>query len=282
MYKFNNVKYLFIVVVLSSALTMFAQEQIDIQYSYADSLFEKQQLFDAITEFKRLLFFDKEGKYLFDANLKIGLSYKGGAKYDNAIFYFKKAEKYSHSEKQKYQTAVQIIRVNILRGTTERALQLLNRLERAYKSPNEIKEINYWRGWAYMFADNWEKADSSFTRINPNHPLKKICEEVIDNKYSVTFAKLISYILPGVGQFYTGHFVSGLMSLSWNILWGYLTVNAFMNDRVFDGMAIGNLLWFRFYRGNYQNAEKFAVQKNISIANKALRKVQLEYKGVKP
>ena len=164
----NSIKYMFIAIVLSSPLRVFAQEQIDIQYKYADSLFENQQLFDAITEFKRLLFFDKEERYLFDANSKIGLSYKGGAKYNNAIFYFKKAEKYSHSEKQKYQTAVQIIRVNILRGTTERALQLLNSLERKYKSPTEIREINYWRGWAFMFADRWEEADSSFARINPD------------------------------------------------------------------------------------------------------------------
>jgi len=282
MYKFNKSKYLLILIIFGSTLKLFAQEQIDIQYKYADSLFEKQRLFDAITEFKRLLFFDKQGKYLFDANSKIGLAYKGGAKFDNAILYFKKAEKYSHSEKQNFQTAVRIIRVNILRGTTERALHLLNDLEKKYESSKELDEINYWRGWAFMFADRWDEADSSFARINPDHPLKRICEEVIEKKYSVTFAKLISYILPGFGQFYTGYYVSGLMSLGWNILWGYLTVNAFINDRVFDGMAIGNLLWFRFYRGNYQNAEKFAVQKNILIANKALRKVQLEYKGVKP
>jgi hypothetical protein len=55
-----------------------------------------------------------------------------------------------------------------------------------------------------------------------------------------------------------------------------------VEDRIFDGLAVTNLLWFRFYRGNLQNAEKFAVEKNLQITNKSLSYLQYSYKGLKP
>ncbi|MEN8193984.1 MAG: hypothetical protein ABFS12_14265, partial [Bacteroidota bacterium] len=131
-------------------------------------------------------------------------------------------------------------------------------------------------------ADDWENASLSFEKIDKEHPLKTLCDEVEDEKYSVTFATLISYILPGSGQIYTGNYISGLLSLGWNVLWGYLTINAFITDRVLEGALIGGLLWARFYRGNIQNAEKFAVEKNRDISNKAYRYLKNNYKGIKP
>jgi TM2 domain-containing membrane protein YozV len=133
-----------------------------------------------------------------------------------------------------------------------------------------------------MFADDWKSASESFAKINSYHELKLLCDRVEKEKVSVTFAKVISYILPGAGQFYTGHYLSGTMSLGYSVLFGYLTINAFIEDRVFDGAAIGALLWLRFYRGNVQNAEEFAEEKNIVAANKALRYLQNNYQGNKP
>ena len=92
----------------------------------------------------------------------------------------------------------------------------------------------------------------------------------------------MSVFLPGSGQFYTGNYLSGLLSLGWCALWGYVSVNAFVEQRVFDGLAVANFLWFRFYRGNLENAEKFAVEKNIQISNESLKFLQNNYKGEKP
>ena len=133
-----------------------------------------------------------------------------------------------------------------------------------------------------MMNDNWEEASVSFSRIDSNHTLKILSDNVIVDKYSVNFAKVISYILPGSGQFYTGNYLSGLMSLGWNVLWGYLTITSFVEDRAFDGILIGSLLWMRFYRGNVQNAEKFAIEENIKVSNKAYQFLKNNYTGLKP
>ncbi len=252
------------------------------QLSYADSLFESENYFDAITEYKRLVFFDKSEQFNYHANFKIGLSYKYGGKYDEAIRYFSLSELTAKTDSQKINSLLQIIRVNILRRTTNNAFALLAQLEKDYSDKLDSDTILYWRGWAYIMADDWENASLMFDKIDSKHPLKKIADEVEDNKYSVTFATLISYILPGSGQIYTGNYLSGFLSLGWNVLWGYLTVHAFVTDRVLEGILMGGLLWARFYRGNFKNAEKFAIGKNIEISNKAYRYLKNNYKGIKP
>ncbi|MCU0406636.1 MAG: hypothetical protein MUE64_06645 [Ignavibacteriaceae bacterium] len=113
------------------------------------------------------------------------------------------------------------------------------------------------------------------------HQLSQICDSLDNDLYNPQLVKFLS-IVPGAGQFYTGEYVSGLISIGWNVLWGYLTINAFMEDRVFDGLMVGTLLWWRFYSGNIQNAEKFAIEKNLEMTNLALRYLQNDYSGKKP
>jgi len=259
-----------------------AQQPIDVQWNYAERLFNDKKFFEAVTEYKRVQFFDETDKYLFETNYKIALSYKSGAFFNNSIDYFSKAYKICRKDSLKCELQLQIIRCNILRKTTARALQLLDELEVGRHKSCSTEDIDYWKGWTYMFADNWDSAYAHFSKVDYAEDLMNICSAVITDKYSVTFAKVISYILPGSGQFYTGNYVSGLLSFSWNLLLGYFTLNAFVEERIFDGIVIGSLLWLRFYRGNIHNAETFAIEKNLSIANKALLKIQRDYKGIKP
>ena len=158
----------------------------------------------------------------------------------------------------------------------------MNELEKDERFKKRAEEINYWRGWTYIFVDDWFSAARTFAKIDYNGELRKLCDQTAKDKVSVTFAKVISYILPGAGAIYSGKILSGIMSLAWNVAAGYWTINAFASDRVFDGLVVGELVWLRFYRGSIQNAEDFAVRKNIDISNKTLRYLQNEYKGLKP
>lgn len=256
-----------------------AQDILRHQFAVAESLFAEQQYYNSITELKRVQFFDSLKFYLYPANYLIAKCYKGGAKYNDAIKYFRLALSGARNSDEIYDIKSEIIRCNILRSTTEQALLELDLLESEFK--NKQHEINYWRGWSNIFDDKWGEAARFFERIQIDHPLKKFSDSIENAKYSILFPKLISYILPGVGQFYTGSYISGLMSLGWNALFVYLSLNSFYADRVFDGL-ITTALFFRFHRGNVQNAEKFTIEKNKEITNKALLYLQSSYKGLKP
>ncbi len=274
-------KYFTATILLISCAT-FAQNSFDAQFNFAKKLYSDEHYFDTVTELKRLLFFDENSEYNYKANLLISKSYKQGAKFSDAIRYLTLAELNAKNIDELFETRIEIIRINILRRTTRRALKLLDSLGSDERFIDRKDEIKYWRGWAYMFADDWEQAAKTFAEIDTNHVLKTLSEEVRNDLYSVSFAKTISYIIPGAGQIYTGEYISGLLSLGWNVLWGYLTIKAFIAERIFDGIVIANFLWLRFYRGNLQNAENFAMEKNLVRSNRALNYLQFEYDGLKP
>jgi len=274
-------KLFFAAIILLSTQKLAAQNTFEQQFDYARNLYKDEKYFDAVTEFKRLLYFDESNKYEYEANYLIALSYKNGIKFSDAVKHFTIAELNSITDDQIFKARIEIIKVNILRRTTERALTLLDSLQNDSRFRDRIGEIDYWRGWAYIFSDDWEKASLTFSKIEPEHRLALVCDSLADDLYDPALAKTLS-IIPGAGQFYTGEYVSGLISIGWNVLWGYLTINAFIEDRVFDGFVIGTLLWWRFYSGNLQNAEKFAIEKNLEKTNSALHYLQYNYSGNKP
>jgi len=272
----------FIIFSLFISLPLYAQINLENQYKAAEEIYNLGLYYDAITEYKRLLLFDSGRQYEYEANLKIALCYKVGGKYDDAVPYFAKAEKSAPGQNEKFDARIQIVRVNILRRTEGRALELLDILEKEPADEPRIDEINYWRGWTFMFTGDFGKAAEKFEKSSKGEELKKISLKADSAKYSVTFAKVISYILPGAGEIYTGELLSGIISFGWNALCAYLTVNAFAGNRILDGILIGDLLFLRFYRGNIQNAGKFAVKKNLEIINNTLSYIQNNYQGIKP
>lgn len=273
--------YYIILIVLIARENPFAQNSFAEQFNYAKRLYNEEKYFDAVTEFKRLLFFDGNYTHNYEANLLMGLSYKNGSMFSEAIQHLTLAELNSKNIDEIFIARLEIIKVNILRRSTARAFTLLDSLQNDSRFINKIDEINYWRGWAYIFSDDWRNASLSFSVIQKDHQLIFLCDSVANDLYNPQLAKILS-IVPGAGQFYTGEFVSGVISIGWNVLWGYLTINAFMEDRVLDGLLIGSLLWWRFYSENIQNAEKFAIEKNLEKTNSALRYLQNDYKGSKP
>ena len=272
---------IFLLVVIFAA-NLFSQNTLEQQFDYANQFLNQEKYYDAITELKRLQFFDKQNIYSFQSNLLIGKSYKAGAKFDEAVKYLTLAEINAKSDEEYFAAKTLNARTNILRRTNKQAERILNDLLIDPRFKSNEKEIKYWIGWNYIFSDDWEKAYEIFNENNLDTTLANLCKSVGDEMYSVDFAKYSSYIIPGFGQFYTGEYISGALSLGWNILFGYLTINAFVEDRIFDAIIIGNFLWLRFYSGNIQNAEKFAVQKNLEISNKALEYLQYSFIGERP
>lgn len=278
------IKKIYITFILLLIITgyLYPQSNLEIQFNRAVKLFNQEEYYDAITEFKRLNFFDRKNQFAFQANYFIGLSYKYGAKLSDAVQYFNIAEINAKTDDEIFKAKTQIIRTNILRRTNERANQLLDELSGDTRFTNRSDQINYWRGWNFIFMDKWNEAAKIFSRIDSCKELYKLSLKVDDDRYSETLAKVLSVFIPGAGQIYTGNYISGILSLGWNTLFGYLTVHAFVDDRVFDGLMIANFLWLRFYRGNLENAGKFVEEKNTAISNKSLLYLQNNYKGLKP
>ncbi len=274
-----KVSIIFISLFLSSALS---QSQLQTQFEYAVKIYNEEKYFDAVTEFKRLQFFDSLNQFSFLTNKFIALSYKAGGKFDLANKYFALAEKNTSNIDSIFQIRIETLKVNLLKRNLYQAFNILDDLKSDKRFESKKNEITYWFGWAYIFNNDWDKASNEFSKIDSGKELERLCRNVSELQYSKTKAKVLSYIIPGAGQFYTGNYLSGILSFSWMALWSYLSLKAFAADRVFDGVMIANFLAFRFYNGNLQNAENFVDEKNEEISNWMLNYLQNNYLGDKP
>lgn len=269
------------ILILLSLATLNAQHHLHEILLKASQFYSSEKYLESITECKRVIYFDSEKLFHSTAYEIMGDSYKEAGFFSEAVQAYNLAETFSFNEEVIFNLKLKKIKINILRRTTSNAHRLLNELDSTFHNSKD-DEIFYWRGWTYIFEDDWKSASIEFAKIDSLHELKNFCEKVDNEKYSVTFAKTISAILPGSGQIYSGHYLNGLVSLGWNVLWGYLSIKAFKADRIFDGMMISSLLWLRFYNGNVSNSEKFVAEKNQEITNNALYYLQNQYKGMKP
>jgi TM2 domain-containing membrane protein YozV len=274
------------IIVCLLALSFYAAAQdklvLEKQFAFAKDLQSQGQLFDAVTEYERLLCFDTLHQYGFDANKNIAACYRRGAKYKEAVTYAGASLKYAKNRDDIHETKIELVKLHLLNRTFSSASNILSSMEKDTADKSGEQEIHYWRGWICMFSNEWEKAADEFAFVDSAQSLRQFCMQTEKKQYPVTTLKILSAVIPGSGQMITGHVWNGLLSLGWNALWGYLTVEAAVADRVGDALLIGDLLWLRFYTGNIENAGKFADEKNAQLFQDALRYLQDEFIGAKP
>jgi len=162
--------------IFGSLTSVFAQSTLEQQFKFANQLFTHEKYFDAITELKRLQFFDIDNKFSFQSNYLIGKSYKAGAKFDEAVNYFTRAEMNSENDDDYFTSKIFNARTNILRRTTKQAEKILNELLNDPRFISKEKEINYWIGWNYIFSDEWEKAFEVFNENRLDTTLAELCK----------------------------------------------------------------------------------------------------------
>lgn len=248
---------------------LFSQSDLLRQLEFADSLYFSQNYFDAIKEYKRVVFFDKEKSLTYYSYNQIANCYKYGRKFEDSYNFFSLALIEAKSSKEIFDCKINICRLNIIEKKTKNAHKILDELEKDLLFCVYEKEIKFWRAWTFFFERDYQKAKNIFKELDKSE-LANLSEKLLEDSYSVQTAKILSTILPGMGQFYTGNYLNGLGSLLWNLLSGYLTISALSNERIFDGIVLSNFLWLRFYKGNLENAEKFAIDENEKIFNESL------------
>lgn len=258
-----------ILISLLNILITFAQDDLLKQKIYADSIFQSENYFDAIKEYKRLIFFDKDKKYVHYSLNQIALCYKFGGKLEYSYNYFAMSLMEAKSLKEIFDSKINICRLNIIENKTKSAHRLLDDLLKDPLFNDYLNEIKLWKGWAFFFEKDYLTASKIFQELN-QHELYELSKLNMEQSLSVGKARILSAIIPGTGQIYSGNYLSGIGSFLWNIIAGYFTIKALNEDRILDGILLSNLLWLRFYRGNLENSIKFVEMKNQEIFNNSL------------
>ncbi|MFN8428738.1 MAG: hypothetical protein U0V04_02065 [Spirosomataceae bacterium] len=254
-------------------------------YEFAEALYSQKSHQSAVEAYKRILFFDSTSQYSKAIYPKIANSLFETGKYQEASDYYDLA--FFSEENDSLKTYFMLKKASsnlILRQYDYAQIELLNLPDSL--SENFKIQKNFLESILFFAKGEFENSKDNFNKIIPDQGkvetiFKK--NKKID-KISPKKAKIMSMIIPGLGQLYAGDIKNGLNSL---ILTGglfALGINSAINNGFLDA-AISVLPWFqRYYQGGFNKAEIITKakidKKRFQIFNQLLDEVNKT--GFKP
>jgi len=247
------------------------------QISFAKTLSESGNEHRALKEYLRAYFHDRENLHT-NLAFTISQSFRQQGDYKNALLFI---EKYLFQRDLKFDDHLDGVyeKVSLLMSAglfKEAQLTLVGiRSELKQINPNRY---NYYLSMCYVFSDQFDKAKRSLYKLDyidqPNEifavdMLVDRLEEIANTNHAK--ARLLSMILPGLGQAVNGEPEDGLNSLA--LVGGLLIVFFEVSQSLTTVDALVSVgPWFgRYYLGGLQNATKASVNKM-----KALQKSEIQ------
>ncbi|MBM3242319.1 tetratricopeptide repeat protein [Candidatus Poribacteria bacterium] len=257
----------------------------------ADSFFDLQNYNEAITEYKRFIFFNPEDERVGYAFYKIGMAYRAEHDWLKAIDALKTSIQKADNDKLKDERRIELGITLIASGNYSLAqLELLN-ISEFSRYDSMKKRASYFQGVAYLYTFNWESARRAFKAFYSNSEQQLHSEEAekssrikweeIDSLLieaqqlpykSVTIAKTLSTILPGSGQIYAGNRKNGLNAMVLNSVTTALMLNAIIKKRRIDSVIFLSLFQ-RYYLGNRYHAGEYVRQYNENLKRQQAAKI---------
>lgn len=247
-------------------------------YQIGNELYKVGNFESAEVAFRRVLFFDDQEKYGPKVNLKFANSLYASGKYEEANYYYDLA----------YFSADEVTKVDITLQKASSYLLLQNysyaRIE-LFNLPTSLsyeqeRMSTFYTAMLEFAEGNFEISEIEFKQIAQDtvalgelfQKNKKI------DKLKPKTAKVLSIILPGLGQVYAGDWKAGINSL---VLTGglfYLGIRSGIRYSFIDA-TISVLPWFqRYYTGGFKRAEKIAeakiLERRHAVFNDILKTVE--------
>ena len=234
----------------------------------ADSLKTSGFYDDAVTEYRRFLFFNDSPEKRSPVYSRLGYCYAYLGDRDAALDALNRAINFAENDSLAFQ--YRIDRAVIFTAVNEIA-QAEVELEGviAFADSGSLKK----RAGELMFLvkvlrHDWSGAqviyDTLLRKENElSDSLRLVLAEASDINYkSPGKAMLLSTFLPGLGQVYNGRWLSGLNALALNFALGYLTVDLLSDREYVPAFLSLAFLFQRYYNGNRGTAYNQAVEHN--------------------
>lgn len=252
----------------------------------AEKFFNSENYYDAITEYRRYIFFNSEKKddSISYTHYKIGLAYRNQGKWDESLNALRRSIQTANTEHIRDERKIDLAVVLVACGNYSAAEFYLIKVEMFSNIPELRQKAAFFRGVSAIYSFKWEQARNAFKIYFNNHPERKYAElgkkldflldKAQNLKYkSPKLAKILSTILPGSGQIYSGDWCNGINALAVNTATGYLLVNDLIKRRYLDAIFNSLFLFERFYRGNRYHAEESSKKYNKNINQKLIKKI---------
>lgn len=239
-------------------------------FGFAHTLYTAGEYHRAIGELQRFLFFQPNHPLSSEAQLTIGLAYFCGEHWLQAFEVFRQMTRTTTDASTRAEAALWMAETRARGGDQMEAVRLFQGLVRQYPSDDIAHRAAYLIGWGYLRQRRWTEAREAFAQVDSKSPYRASGERLamaLDPppelpQRSPTVARILSTVLPGAGQIYTGHTLDGLIGLG---LHGALiagTTGAVMAG--LEGAAgISAFFTWGFYQTQMTNAAVLAQEFNV-------------------
>ena len=255
-----------------------------------DYFFALENYDAAITEYKRFLFFNSDHPRSGEVQFKIGLAYRAQEWWAEAVEAMIAAIELTTATELQAEMRVELAVTLIASGAYDLALIELIKVDMQSQSARLRQRARFLRGIAYLYQFKWEQARSVFLAYFDAIPSAAGAAAEIDTFFAEALnlpqksekaARLLSTLLPGLGQTYAGDWKNGLNALLLNGLLGYVTLDAAIDRDYDDALLSFFFLFYRYYGGNrYRAAEAaqaFNDRENRQHVNRILQALTTQF-----
>lgn len=254
----------------------------DLALNLAECFFDSENYEDAVTEYKRFIFFNPQSDSVNYAYYKIGMAHRNKNKWKESISALQQSIETAPNDSVRNEREIALAIVLIGSGNYSAAEFQLLRVESFSQFLTLRRRASFFRGIASLYSFKWEEARKSFSAYFEKDTVNKISETTlpINSLFWVTrhlkykspkLAKLLSTFLPGAGQIYAGDWRNGLNALTVNSITVYLLVSSLIKGDYTSVLLSYLSLFQRYYFGNRFHAEKITENYNDRLNKQFLK-----------
>ncbi|MEO0092418.1 MAG: hypothetical protein ABIK61_06890 [candidate division WOR-3 bacterium] len=243
--------------------------------SFAESLYQEKDYFNAITEFERYLFFHPNTSNSQEIKYKLALSYF----YCNETLKTEKILQELSSEigvipklAQRFLAQLYIDSKKYLKAKIELNDLLIS------DNIQDKTEIYRELGYIALQEKDTKTALGYFTLAQDSWLITETERVIKLPKKNVSLSQLLSTFIPGSGEIYCGQLGWGILSFLANSTTIYGTIHSFKNKHYLDATLIFSIFFMRFYNGSRSNARDFALEYNEKIYQAKIKEIEKFYR----
>lgn len=248
----------------------------DEQWNFANHLFVDKNYQAAFIEFERLTYFFPNSEVCEKAKIM-----KAACLYYLQDMYgaIEQLEKLTENKDNKFAADILLSHIYSEIGQSVKAQQLLDNLLKDINDPKLCSIIYLKKGVIFISDEKWQQAEDCFNKVKyPEYKeavilLKdRLKEGELKFHKSPTFGGIMSAVIPGSGQIYSGRTKDGINAFLLNLLLIGGSVKAFKGNENVTGASLATVGLF-FYLGNVfggvSAAEKYNEEEGRKIIEDA-------------
>jgi len=202
---------------------------------FADYLYQNEEYYRAISEYKRHQHFFPSSPFTQRVSLQIGRSFMAGGDHTEAIRYWRLNLGNSPGDEETHNRIRILLGISLLDMDKNRPFSLRKEtVNRAFHQFSDVKDLGGHSSLINDFVMDWN------TRPPPGYR-------------SPWLAGLMSAGLPGSGSFYSGRYLEGTYAFFLTVLFGLATHNAIQQDQSELAIVFG-FFTLTFYGGSIYTA----------------------------